>query len=110
MQNTTDAAVSVPITKPTQDVASTHDTEKDKDKKEDRKKMGIADVMQMLDTFNSQLDAICAHYSITLTEEDMKICPLASVDHLLSFDTKVAYVSEFFEGKHLEMTERILAE
>jgi len=53
MQNTTEPAVSVPTTKPTQDVASTHDTEKDKDKKEDRKKMGIADVMQMLDTFNS---------------------------------------------------------
>jgi len=35
----------VSIAKPIQDVVAPHDAEKDKDKKEDRKKMGIQDVM-----------------------------------------------------------------
>jgi len=39
----------------------------------------------------------------------MKICPLANIDHLLSFETKVSYLTEFFDGKHLELSEKILA-
>ena len=41
MSNAAEPAVSVPIAKPTQDVVASHDTEKDKDKNGDRKKMNL---------------------------------------------------------------------
>ena len=63
----------------------------------------------MIEQLNAQLDALCNHFDIKITEEDLKICPLANVDHLLSFDTKVGFVTEFFEGRHAELTEKILA-
>lgn len=62
----------------------------------------------MLSQFNAQLDSLCNFFDIKITEEDMKVCPNANIDHLLSFETKVNYVCEFFEGKHLELTDKII--
>ena len=77
--------------------------------KKESKKVTQENIVQMLKEFNAQLDALCSHFDIKITEEDMKICPLANVDHLLSFETKVGYVTEFFEEKNLSrLTEKIL--
>jgi len=72
------------------------------------KKLSKEQIEQMLSNFNAQLDSLCSHFDIKITDEDMKICPNTNIDHLLSFETKVNYVCEFFEGKHIELTDKII--
>ena len=74
----------------------------------EKKKLKKEEIEHMLSNFNSQLDSLCSHFDIKITDEDLKICPNTNIDHLLSFETKVNFVCEFFEGKHLELTEKII--
>jgi len=41
-------------------------------------------------------------------DEDLKICQVPGVDSLLSFETKVNYLCEFFNAKHLEMNKSVV--
>lgn len=78
------------------------------EKKEGKKQLKHEDLLQMIAQFNAQLDNLCTFFDVKITDEDMKICPNANIDHLLSFETKVNYVCEFFEGKHMELTDKII--
>ena len=63
----------------------------------------------MLQDFDSKLQTICANYDITMpSDEEVKICQVPGVEQLLSFETKVNYLCEFFNAKHLEMTKTIV--
>ncbi len=62
----------------------------------------------MVDQFNQKLDRICQMYDLTVTEDDLRISQIPGVDNLLSFETKVNYICEFFNTKHLELTNVIL--
>lgn len=66
--------------------------------------MSQEQVIQMVNEFNQKLDHICQMYEINLTEDDLRFCALPGVDHLISFETKVNYLCEFFNTKHLELT------
>lgn len=63
--------------------------------------------MQMVDLFNERMDEISKMYGLTVADEDIRICQVAGVDNLLSFETKVNYLCEFFNTKHLELTKVI---
>jgi hypothetical protein len=69
--------------------------------------MTVPQVMQMVDEFNLKLNQICQLYGLSVTDEDIKICKVAGVDQLLSFETKVNYLCDFFNTKHLELTKVI---
>ena len=62
----------------------------------------------MVDQFNQKLDRICQMYDLTVTEDDLRISQIPGVDNLLSFETKVNYICDFFNTKHLELTNVIL--
>jgi len=47
-------------------------------------------------------------YNLTVTDDDIKISSIPGVDNLLSFETKVNYLCDFFNTKHLELTNVIL--
>jgi hypothetical protein len=71
--------------------------------------MTSQDVLQMLDDFNSKLANICQVYELQMpADEDLKICQVPGVDSLLSFETKVNYLCEFFNAKHLEMNKSVV--
>lgn len=63
--------------------------------------------MQMVDDFNLRMDEISKMYGFTVADEDIRICQVAGVDNLLSFETKVNYLCEYFNTKHLELTKVI---
>jgi hypothetical protein len=71
---------------------------------EPQKKMSQAEVLTMVDEFNNKLTEICSNLGITITDEDLRICALPGIDQYLSFETKVNYLCDFFNTKHLEMT------
>lgn len=71
---------------------------------EPQKKMSQAEVLTMVDEFNNKLTEICNRLDITITDEDLRICALPGIDKYLSFETKVNYLCDFFNTKHLEMT------
>ena len=62
----------------------------------------------MVDDFNQKLDEISLKYGVHVqADDDIKICQVPGVDQLLSFETKVNYLCEFFNTKHLELTKVI---
>lgn len=75
---------------------------------EAKKAMSQEQVNQMLDDFNKKLNTICNLYDIQIADEDIRICSQPGVDQLLSFETKVNYLCDFFNTKHLELTNVIL--
>lgn len=60
------------------------------------KQMGPEQVNQMIDDFNKKLNTICQIYDIQIADDDIKICSQPGVDQLLSFETKVNYLCDFF--------------
>lgn len=57
----------------------------------------------MLSDFNDKMDQICVMFGLTIKESDLRIVPVAGVDQLLSFDTKVNCLSEYFNAKHQQV-------
>jgi hypothetical protein len=47
-------------------------------------------------------------YDITMTDDDIRICQVPGVENLISFETKANYLCEFFNKKHVELTNVIL--
>jgi len=58
----------------------------------------------MINEFNQKLENIVQQFELQINEEDLRICSIAGIDNMLSFETKVNYLCEFFNTKHLELS------
>jgi len=64
-------------------------------------------VMSMIDEFQKQLDSLESHFNLG-KQDNSKLFPLTNVDGLISFETKVNFLTEFFEHQLQEIHHSIL--
>jgi len=63
---------------------------------EKKKSMTNEQVMSMIDEFQKQLDSLESHFNLA-KQDNSKLFPLIDVDGIISFETKVNFLTEFFE-------------
>jgi hypothetical protein len=54
------------------------------------------EVMKLISDFERHLILLCEKFKVNVSEEEVRICKIEGVDRLLSMETKVNYLCNYF--------------